>query len=242
MGRSPICQFAVDFIGEHQQVAAFDHLGHRFQIGASHDGARRIVRERKHQQLGAGRQLFLDLLRRQTEAVLRLRLNDHGNAARHAGQRSIADKAGLRDENLVARSQQRAEAQIDGFAAADRDKKFLVRIVFHLIMTVEPAGDLLPQLGKAAVRAVPRFAVLQRPDSLLPDMPGSHEIRLADGEGDHILHLVCNIKKLADPRGRDLEDRRVHFLLIINHRARSSSRRAHPPDRAPPRHPYNGSE
>ena len=53
------------------------------------------------------------------------------------------------------------------------------------------------------VEGTPLF---QGVDTLLADMPGRLKVRLAHAQGNGVLHLADNIKKLADPGRRYLYD------------------------------------
>ena len=90
----------------------------------------------------------------------------HRHAAGQLGDRLIADKAGLRDDDLVPRGDQRADGHVDGFAAADRDKD-VVDLIERSNRRARYWADLRAQLLEPGVGRV-----LVRPCSRLR-MPAS---------------------------------------------------------------------
>ena len=186
----------------------------------THDGARGIVRERQHQQLGVGGDCRLQIGSLQAEVILVFGVDDNRRAARHHAQRLIAHERGLRNDHLVALFNQRAEREVDRLTAAHGDKRLLRGAVCKRKTPFVVVGDLPEQIGKAAVRRVPGSALFQTADTLVADMPRGLEIGLADAQRNHMIHLVGDIKEFADTRRTDRTDTAVQVFIVIYHRIR----------------------
>ena len=63
------------------------------------------------------------------ELILGAGGNMHGHAAGQLGDRLIADKARLRDDDLIPGLDHRTDGQVDGLAAADGDQDVFLFIV-----------------------------------------------------------------------------------------------------------------
>ena len=66
----------------------------------------------------------------------------HRHAAHQLGDRFIADKAGFGNDDLIPRLDQRADSQVNGLAAADRDQHIL-----RFIVQLKAAGKVVADLG-----------------------------------------------------------------------------------------------
>ena len=132
-----IGQLGINLIGKHEQVVLDNDIRNRLQILAFHDRSGRIVRKWQDEDLGLVRDSLLQLLRRQTEIVFFLQLNDlrHAACQHRAGQ--IGHVARLRDQHLIARIDHRPQRNVNGFAAADRHKDLRARIVGQGIFAIQ---------------------------------------------------------------------------------------------------------
>ena len=83
-------------------------------------------------------------------------------------------------------------------------------------MALAIGSNRLTQADHARVGAVPGLAVLQRFDARLPYVPRRGKIRLADGEGDHVVHLGGNVKKPSDAGGLQFLHGLVHQFCVIH--------------------------
>ena len=212
----PIGQLAVNLVRQHHNFGSPQHLGDFLQMLAAHHAPRRVVGERQHQHFGPGRDSRPQRGGRQTEPILRPGDDRHRHSSRHAGQRLIADEARLGDQHLVPRIQQGAKSQVDGLAASHRHQDFVLGRICNAAVPLHIGGNRLPQLHQPGVGAVPGFPRLQGADPFLPDVPGRRKIRLSDGQGNHVLHLVGYVKKAADPGGLEHPQRLVEYLIVIH--------------------------
>ena len=57
---------------------------------------------------------------------------------------------------------------------------------------------------------------LQGIDTRIPDVPGCHKVGFPDAQGNGVLHLLQNIKKLPNARGLDALDLLIQDRLIIH--------------------------
>ena len=76
-------QLGVDFIGQHHDIRAAQHLRKLFVVLAGHDCSGRVIRVGEHQQLGFRCDCRLQLLRRQTELIFLFRRQRDRHAVRH---------------------------------------------------------------------------------------------------------------------------------------------------------------
>ena len=113
-----VCKFAVDLIGDHEQILLLHDLGDLLQILPLHDGPGGVVGEGENQNLGLRRDLLQQFFRSQPEIVLLLQLDDHRRAVCQDGAGHVGDIAGLGNQHLVPRLQHGPQGQIDGLAAA----------------------------------------------------------------------------------------------------------------------------
>ena len=196
-------QLRIDLIGDDIEVILDDDFRDRLQFLPGHDRTGRIVREGQDQHLGLRRDFCPEILRHQLEAVLLLQFQDHRDAVSEDNAGLVGHIAGLRDDDLVPGIQHGAEGKVDSFGTADRDRDLGIRIVGNAETALQIPRDLRLQLKETGVAGIEGPSALQRIDTLFPDGPGRVEIRLADTQGDGVLHGADNVKKLPDPGGAD---------------------------------------
>ena len=205
MGLTGIGQLGVNFIRQHHDIGAAQHLRDFLELCTGHHAAGRIGGKRQNQELRLRRNRLPQLLRGQRKAVFRFGGDRHDLRLRHLRDRPIADEAGLDNHHLVAGIDQRADAHIDRLAAADGNEHLVVGRIFKLKASFEVPRNLNFQLFKTGVGSVPGSSLFQRADPRAAHRPGGLKIRFPDPEGDHILHLGGEVEKLSDAR-------RLHFL------------------------------
>ena len=210
-------QAAIDLVRQDDDVGVAQDRGDGLQFVPRHDRAGRIVRIGQDEQLGARGDGRAQRIRGELELVLHAGGQRDGHAARHLGQRGIADKAGLGDEHFLARVDQRADGVVDCLRAADRDQDLLFRIIAELIFAARQRGDLAAQLGQTPVGGIEGLAFFQRLDARAADLPWGFKVGLADAERDRLGHGGNHIEELADARGFDLLDAVGEQLFIIYH-------------------------
>ena len=173
-------EVAVDLVGDDDEVVLLGEGGNREQVLARHDGARRVVRVADEQHLRLWRHVLLELVRRDAELILDLGRHGDGLAAREDRAGLIGDVARLRDEDFVARREDGAHDEVERLADADRHEDVRVSIVGAVVLLLVVLGNLLAQLGQAAVGRVRGVALLKAVDAALADGPRRDEVRLAD--------------------------------------------------------------
>ena len=216
-------ELGVNFVGDHHDIGAPQHIGNGLQIGAAHDAAGGVGGEGQHQHLGLGGDGRLELLGGETELVLRLQLHIHRHAARHLGEGAVAHERGHGHDDLVAGIEQTAQGQVDGLAAAHGDQDLLGVVVVQVKAAAEIVGDLPPQLQHTGVGGVLGVAPLQGVDTRVPDVPGGDKVGLTDAQGDGVGHLLQDVEKLADARGLDILDALRNDLVVIHENTNSLS-------------------
>ena len=209
-------QLGIDLIGDHHDLRVPQHLGQSLQVLPLHNAAGGVGGEGQHQRLGAGGNGGLQLLRRQAELVLCLQLHIDRDTPRHLGERSVADKGWDGDDNLVPRVQQHPQGEIQRLAAPYCDQDLAGVVVFQAEPAVQIAGDLPPQLRHARVGGIFGVPPLQGIDTRISDVPGCHKVGFPDAQGNGVLHLLQNIKKLPNARGLDALDLLIQDRLIIH--------------------------
>jgi len=141
-----VVQLCVNFIRQHHDIGAAQHLGHSLQILPLHHCTGGVVGEGHDDQLGLGGNSSLQRLGTQTELVLLTAGNVHRHAAGQGGDGLIAHKAGLRDDHLVPGLDQRADAHINGLAAAHGHKDLPHGVVAQTHAPLQIPADLGAQL------------------------------------------------------------------------------------------------
>ena len=193
----------VDFVGNHQQVVSLGHLRDGQQVRLVQDRAGGIVGIAQHQHLGALRDRLLDLRGRDLELVLDPGRDGHRHAAGQCDGGREADKARLRNDDLVPGIQQCVEGQGGRLADPDRDQNLPARIVFGAVVELpKMRQDGLPQLQDAGVVRVGRAAAPQGGDAGFQDGFGGDKVRFADAEADDIVQRVGNLEEPANGRRR----------------------------------------
>ena len=211
-----IGELCVDLVGDHHDVRAPQHLGDGLQVLPAHNAAGGVVGEGQHQDLGPGGDGGAQLLGRKAEFVFRLGLHIDRSAPRHAGQRTVAHKGGHRHDDLVPGVHHTPQRQVDALASAHGDDDLAGKVIPELEAPLQVGGDLPPQLGHAGVGGIFGKALLQRVDARVPDVPGGDEIRLADPQGDGVLHLLQDVEELSDTGGLHLLDAAGENGIVIH--------------------------
>ena len=176
-------------------------------MGAAHDAAGGVVGIGQDQHLGPGvtAASSASAVRRKASSALVSR--GTGTPPSHAGQRIIADKAGLRDQHLVPGIQHRPQTKINGLAAAYRDQDFLLRGVIDAGITLGETGDGFPQAQQSGVGRVPGAAFFLRNGCLPPGYARGGEIRFSHGQSDNVLHLAGDVENRRIPEGLEVGQR-----------------------------------
>ena len=206
MGLSGIGQLSVDLIGQDIEIVPDDDVHQLFQILSFHDRAGRVIGERQDQNLGPGSDRCLEFLRCQPELILVFQIDNDGRGIRQHSAGLIGDIGGLRDQHLIAGIDHGAEHQVDSLGSSDCDEDFLVPDIIDVLGALHVPADFLAQFPQTGIGRVKSTSLLQRVDTLIPDVPGSVKIRLTDAERDGVLHLTDKVEKFPDP-GRLEADR-----------------------------------
>ena len=201
-----VTQLGVDFIRQHKDVMLHTYLRNAVERLQGRDGARGIGGEVEHEHLGARRDGRLQLVRVQGKEVLDAGLNGHGHAVRHLYGGGVAHIHRLVVNHLVPGVQQAAQGQVDGLADADGGENLAGGVIAHAEERGHIGSDGLAQGEQAVVAGVGGVPFLQGEDGGLPDVPGGHEIGLADAQGDDVLAAGAEVEELADAGARHIHD------------------------------------
>ena len=209
-------QLGIDLVADHHDLMLADDLRQRFQIGAGHNSAGGVVRVRKDQRLGAGRDGRTHLLGGKTEVRILPRFHAHGSSARenHAG--AVADIAGFRHQHLVAGGKHGPQGYVNGFAGAHGDDHLRVRVVRRVIAPLQITADLLTQRQQTAIGRILRLAVHNAVNGGIADVIRRNEVRLAHAEGNRVLHGGGQIKETANAAGGYGDHPRVQKAIIVH--------------------------
>ena len=214
MAVQAVGQLGIDLVREDHHLGTAQHFRQLFKILLAHDGAGGVVGVGQDQQLGAGGDGRPQLCGCQAELILGPGGDGHGHAAGELGDRLIADKAGFRDDDLVPRLDQRADGQVDRFAAAHRDQG-LFRLVLQFKAARQIAADLGPQFLEPGVGRVLGAALFQTADARVAHAPRRFEVRLPHAQGDTVGHIGRQVKKFSDAgRPHCLGGRRQQFVVV----------------------------
>ena len=199
-----------------------DDFGDFLQLRGGGHGARRVVGAAYHQRLGlGGDQLFYRLCGRVESRPARVQVHDLRPGQVCEGR--VVDVAGLADDYLVARVQDAAEGRVHALARSDRDDYLFLGIVESPI-ALQIAGDFLAQLDEPPVGGVARLPLLQVVEGFFPHEPGGGKVRLADGQGNHVVMADEHLEEFADSRRRGRQHGAGKFVRPRVHQATTPSR------------------
>ncbi|MNI12037.1 hypothetical protein D3C73_652050 [compost metagenome] len=208
-----VSQLGIDFIGNHDEIMFFHHLGNRLPILTAHDRSCRIAGITENKDFGTRGNLGFQPLGGQLEIVLPERLNAYRNPSAYCCNRRVGNITRLRNKNLISGRDQGAQRQINRFTPAYCGNDLIGRIIFYGEAGVQVFGDAFPQLRHARIRGIAGEASLQRINAGFPDMPRRLEVRLPNPKGDNIFAACRQIKKLADARRLNLLDQRGQIRM-----------------------------
>ena len=183
-------------------------LCNSLEIRLFHNGSRRIVGERKDQDLRLVRDCCFQFLCSQAEFILRLQVNDHRSRSCQDRTGFIGYVAGLGDQDFISRIAHGTQPDIDCLRATDCHQHFMLPVIGYALFSLDRVADLLTQILQTCIGGVKGSSLFQGIDALIPDVPGSVEVRFSHTERDCILHLTYNIKKFADTRWFD-----IHYFI-----------------------------
>ena len=186
----------------------FNNFRNSLQIGLLHNGTGRVIRERKDQHLRFLRDCCFQFLSGQTEFVLRFQVNDHRRCACQDRAGLIGYITGLGDQHFVSRIAHGTQADIDRLGTTYRYQHFMLPVIGYSLLSPDRVADLLTQILQTCIGGIKGSSLFQGIDALVPDVPGSIEVRFSHTERDSILHLTYNVKKFADTRWFD-----IHYFI-----------------------------
>ena len=201
-------QMVVDLIADHVHAPVGRFLHDRFHGVAGIDGAGGVAWRVEHDGVGVRADGVDHFLRVQLVLVLRVRGDRFHHAAVHADQRRVEHERGLRHDELPARRRGGGERQIQRLCGAGGD---------HDVFRHQGAVVAFPvvfrqgfqQLGQAGVHRVAGLARVQGVHRRFHHMLRRLQVRLPDGQMDHVLHGRRQVHHAADARHRDGQQGRV---------------------------------
>ena len=101
------------------------------------------------------------------------------------------------------RDEQRAQREVETLTHPNRDENLPLRVVTQPVTERERIRDRVAQTGQSAVPGVGRAPPLQSVDRRLAHAPGGSKVRLADAEGNDVVHAGNDVEKLPDAGGRN---------------------------------------
>jgi hypothetical protein len=215
---------AVDFITDDYEVVLYGQPGDLLQLVALDDGAGGVVRVAQQNDLGARRNGLRNRLGLDLEAVLDVCPHGHNHAARQHDIGLVSNVAGVGHDHFVAGIEQCAQRRINTLADAHGDHDLGARVILKPVAPLEVGRDGLTQLQCAVVGGVVGLTLLDGLDARLANVVRSDEIRLADAEGDDVLHGSRDVEEPADARWLDSShalrehfapDQTLHCLFLL---------------------------
>jgi hypothetical protein len=199
--RAGVGQPVVDLVGDQVEVVPLGQRDQRLQRGPRLHGAGRVRRRAEQDRLGARGERGGDQVGVDGETVLPAGRHRHRDAAGEPHARLVGDVAGFRHDHLVAGVEQHPQRQVQALRDAGGDQALGARVVVGAVAAGQVGADQLAQPEQPGVGGVGGVAVLQGVDPGLADPPRGDEVRLADAQGDHVVHLRGDVEELADPDG-----------------------------------------
>ena len=195
---SAVDEAFVDLIRHDQQVVPLRDRGDCCQFVPVEDGPGRVVWVAQEDGLGSGRDCGLNLVGGDLEVVVVAGRDTHRNAARELDARRIRHEAGLVVDDFVAWIQDRAEAGVNRLGGANGDGQLANGVVGDAVSLLQVLGDQVAELQDPAVGGVVGLPVLEAVDGRPDDRLWRREVRLPDGQADHIAHLGQHVEESAD--------------------------------------------
>ena len=137
----PVNQPVVNFVREDEEVVFFGDARHFQEAVACHHRARGIIRIADQEGFGAGCDCAFDLETRNLEIIFDACGDYDRRSAREHHARFVRDKAGFRDDDFVARINQREHRAGEGFRNADGNQQFVVGIISDVIAFGEVVAE-----------------------------------------------------------------------------------------------------
>ena len=190
----------VDLVREQPEVVPAREVEQAVLLLVGRDPAERVRRRRVEQQPRARRDGGLERVEVDDVALAdenvgdldrrRVRQPDDGGAVR-PGRRQA--------ERLVARIEQRADAQVQRLHAGGGDDDLRAGIELDVVQAAVLTGERLAQRRQARVLRVVREPVRERPRCRILDESGRGQGRLAEVEPQHVRHGHGHLGDLPDP-------------------------------------------
>ena len=193
-------KLTVNLIGKDVKILFYHNLGYRLKVLFLHDGTGWIIGEREHQYLGLVRNLLQNLLSSKPEFIFLFELNNHRLCISQNSAWFIGNIAGLRDQNLIPLIDHCSESKVYSFRTTDCNKNLTQGIIVNSLRSLHVSSNLFSQFYQTGIGSIESPALFKRVNTLIPYMPWSIKIRLANTEGNSALCLVNNIKELSDSR------------------------------------------
>jgi hypothetical protein len=194
----------VDVIGGDDDLRMpHQHFAQRAQLFPGVGDAGRIGRAVDHHQTGARRDRGLERLGGNLEALIDGARNDDRGGVGEEHHVRIRNPVGTRNDDFVARVEQRLGEIIEALLAADGNQD-LTGAVVEAVVTAKLLGDRLAQRRDARHRGVTGEAGIDRIDGRLLDVLRRVEVGLACAKADDVLAFGA---QLRCPRG-DRQGRR----------------------------------
>ena len=193
-------ELGVDLVGNNENVRVAQNRGNGFKVCLFHNGTRGVAGVGQNERLGARCNGSFELLCGQLKGVFCLGFNNDGLATAKSGDGLVANVTGLGNNDFIAGGSDCADAGVNGFGAANGYENFAHRVIGNAVFSFDVVADFLAQDLKAAVRCIAGLASLKREDARLANFPRGGKIRLANTQGDNVLHGVCNVKEFTNAR------------------------------------------
>ena len=176
---------AIAFVRHQPHAALTRQLADLLEFLALGQRSRRIARRVDDDQPRALRQRPLYQLRRRREALLFPRVHEHAHRAGVVDDVFVGHPVRHRDDDFIARVQQRLRQVENGVFATHRRHALVHPVVGAEIRPV-PVADRLPQLLDPVHRRVAREIGIQRRHRRLLDVVRRRKVRLSHPEIDHV--------------------------------------------------------
>ena len=191
----------IRLVGENPQVMLLHDLRNRAHIRLAHHRTRRVAGGVDDNRLRLRRDALLDVGRRHVEAVLLVSRHRHGNRAHDLRLTIVVGKARIRDQNLIARIQQRQHAQRQTLQSA-HGHDHVLRLVARPVALLISLGNRLAQHRQTGIRRIVRVILVERLLRRLLDVGRRLKVRLAQRQCDDIVIPRRQIEHLPDSRRR----------------------------------------
>ena len=182
VGAAVVEEFAVNFVGEDEEVVFDSEGGDFFEFLRGHDATGGIGGEVENEDAGIGSDDFFDVLSQDGELIFLAGIDDDRHAVSHFDAGAVGDVAGFVIDDFIAGVEDGAEGDVEGFGDANGDEDLGFGVVADVEELIDVIGDGDTKAFESEIGGVAGLAAFERFDGGVTNGPGGRFVGLADAE------------------------------------------------------------